>query len=88
MGFAQAHIWRPRYLGNGGYITYTYDSLDRLKEKVYNGDNSKKQIFYYEANGQVSVIIDTVNNIIDVFEAVFDNGKQIIGITPFKKPQA
>ena len=47
--------------GNGDYINYSYDSLDRITEKSYNNGVNKKQ-YYYGNDGNISVTTDSASN--------------------------
>ena len=53
--------------GNGDYIEYTYDKLDRVKNKSYNGSDTGH--WRYNSNGQVGyfnvVAIDESTNTIE-----------------------
>ena len=48
--------------GNGNYITFSYDPLDRITEKKYNGDNSKRVVYSYGSDGSVGQITDYYTN--------------------------
>ncbi len=47
--------------GNGDYIDFTYDNLDRITKKVYNGDASTAVQYAYDSEGRTSTIKDTEN---------------------------
>ena len=47
--------------GNGDYIEYTYDSLDRIVEQSYNNNIGKKQIAY-GSDGNISSTVDFASN--------------------------
>ena len=44
------------------YYDFTYDSLDRITQKRYNGDNSKRVTYLYGNNGNVAQITDYYTN--------------------------
>ena len=49
--------------GNGNYITYSYDNLDRITEKKYNNDSTTAAAGYmYGANGLLSMFTDRLKN--------------------------
>ncbi len=51
--------------GNGDYIFYAYDSLDRLAEKSYNDKNSNsvaKKQYLYGNDGNIAVTVDFASN--------------------------
>ena len=48
--------------GNGDYINYSYDNLDRLTEIKYNDNENKKKTYIYGTDGSVSNILDTASN--------------------------
>ena len=44
--------------GNGDYIDFTYDSLDRITEKKYNGDANNRAVYRYGNDGSLAQTID------------------------------
>ena len=54
---ASGLVSRQNY-GNGDYIGYTYDNLDRLTEKVYNGNSINKAKYLYSSDGSIAQTID------------------------------
>lgn len=48
--------------GNGQYVDYSYDSLDRITEKKYNGNSSRKATYKYNSKGQLSLFTDFFAN--------------------------
>lgn len=51
--------------GNGDYISFAYDSLDRLLEKSYNDRNNNfvaKKQYLYGNDGNISVTVDFASN--------------------------
>ena len=40
--------------GNNDFITFSYDSLDRITEKKYNNDNSKRVTYQYGNDGSLA----------------------------------
>ncbi len=48
--------------GNGDYISFEYDSLDRLIGKSYNGSSTDKVEYFYGADGNISKTIDYSTN--------------------------
>ncbi len=48
--------------GNGDYITFSYDNLDRLIGKSYNGSSTDKVEYFYGADGNISKTIDYSTN--------------------------
>jgi len=49
--------------GNGSYVTYAYDELDRIVGVCYNGDTDKRVEYVYASNGSVSFIKDVANGL-------------------------
>ncbi|MBE6806073.1 MAG: DNRLRE domain-containing protein, partial [Ruminococcaceae bacterium] len=48
--------------GNGQYVDYTYDTLDRITKKAYNG-NSLGTLYSYNTAGQLIRVKDTLNGL-------------------------
>ena len=48
--------------GNGKYIDFTYDNLDRITSKVYNNSSNDKVVYYYGTNGKLSHTVDFAAN--------------------------
>ena len=48
--------------GNGDYINYSYDNLDRLTEIKYNDNENKKKTYVYGTDGNVSSVLDASSN--------------------------
>ena len=48
--------------GNGDYISFGYDNLDRLVNKSYNGSSTDKVQYFYGADGNVAQTIDFSTN--------------------------
>ena len=48
--------------GNGDYITFGYDNLDRLTTKSYNGSSIDKAKYFYGADGNIARTIDYSTN--------------------------
>ncbi len=48
--------------GNGDYIDFTYDNLDRITEKKYNGSNTSRVQYAYDSEGRTSAIKDIENS--------------------------
>ena len=44
--------------GNGDYIDFTYDNLDRITEKKYNGSDTNRAVYRYGNDGSLSQTID------------------------------
>lgn len=44
--------------GNGDYIDFTYDNLDRVTEKKYNGDANNRAVYRYGNDGSLAQTID------------------------------
>ena len=47
--------------GNGQYVSYTYDALDRVTKLVYNGNETKPVLYYYGADGQPAAVSDALS---------------------------
>lgn len=48
--------------GNGDYIDFTYDNLDRITEKKYNGSSTSRVQYAYDSEGRTSAIKDIENS--------------------------
>ncbi len=57
-----ASLLAKQTYGNGDYIDFTYDNLDRVTKKVYNGDASTAVQYAYDSEGRTSTIKDTENS--------------------------
>lgn len=44
--------------GNGYYIDFTYDNLDRITEKKYNGSDTNRAVYRYGNDGSLAQTID------------------------------
>lgn len=44
--------------GNGDYIDFTYDNLDRVTEKKYNGSDTNRAVYRYGNDGSLSQTVD------------------------------
>ena len=62
MQYNSAGLMSKQTYGNGNYYDFTYDSLDRITQKRYNGDNSKRVTYLYGNNGNVAQITDYYTN--------------------------
>ena len=49
--------------GNGSYVTYAYDELDRIVGVCYNGDTNQKVEYVYASNGSTSYVNDVSNGL-------------------------
>lgn len=45
--------------GNGDCINYSYDNLDRLSYKMYNGDGNRKLSYSYGRDGNIASSFDS-----------------------------
>ena len=57
-----AGLLMQQIYGNGDYISFEYDSLDRLIGKSYNGSSTDKVEYFYGADGNLSKTIDYSTN--------------------------
>lgn len=57
-----AGLLMQQIYGNGDYITFEYDTLDRLIGKSYNGSSTDKVEYFYGADGNISKTIDYSTN--------------------------
>uniref|UniRef100_UPI00402865B1 RICIN domain-containing protein n=1 Tax=Eubacterium sp. TaxID=142586 RepID=UPI00402865B1 len=48
--------------GNGDYVEFSYDNLDRQTQKRYNGNNSQRVTYSYGNNGSVAQSTDYYTN--------------------------
>lgn len=51
-------ILKKQNYGNGNYIEYTYDNLDRITEKKYNGDANNRAVYRYGNDGSLAQTVD------------------------------
>ena len=54
-------ISEMRY-GNGAFINYIYDDMGRTKYKYYNDDYIDRIEYYYNASGNLGVVVDYLTN--------------------------
>lgn len=62
--------------GNGNYIAFQYDSLDRLTEKMYNDNYSHRMTYDYGNDGRLSHCIDFAENTITRY--IYDVAGRIV----------
>ncbi len=53
-----ASLLAKQTYGNGDYIDFTYDNLDRVTEKKYNGDANNRATYLYGADGSLAQTVD------------------------------
>ena len=53
--------------GNGDCINYSYDNLDRLSYKMYNGDGNRKLSYSYGRDGNIASSFDSATGEKTVF---------------------
>jgi len=60
--YNNAGLLSKQTYGNGDYINFTYDNLDRITKKVYNDDASTAVQYAYDSEGRTSTIKDIENS--------------------------
>ena len=60
--YNDAGLMTKQTYGNGDYIEFSYDSLDRQTQTRYNGNNSQRVTYSYGNNGSVAQITDYYTN--------------------------
>ena len=63
--------------GNGDYIDYSYDNLDRLSYKMYNGDGNRKLSYSYGRDGNIASSFDSATGEKTVF--CYDLANRAVG---------
>ena len=58
LSYNSAGLLAKQTYGNGDYIDFTYDSLDRITEKRYNGSDTKRATYAYGADGSLARTTD------------------------------
>ncbi len=53
-----AGLMSKQTYGNGNYYDFTYDKMDRITQKRYNGDNNKRVTYAYGSDGNTAQITD------------------------------
>ena len=62
-------LTKQKYGTSGtNYIDFTYDNLDRLVKKTYNGDNSKYVEYFYDPNGNQYKVKDGIWGKVTTFD--------------------
>ena len=56
--YNSAGLMSKQTYGNGDYIDFTYDSLDRITEKKYNGSSTRRATYAYGADGSLARTTD------------------------------
>lgn len=56
--YNSAGLMSKQTYGNGNYYEFSYDKLDRITQKRYNGSNSKRITYAYGNSGNVAQITD------------------------------
>ncbi len=67
--------------GNGKYISYEYDDMYRTTKKIFNGDNSKRVEYYYNASGNLGVVIDYITN--ETTRYIYDLSSRLVEVEVF-----
>lgn len=70
-------LMNKQIYGNGDFIGFTYDNLDRLTEKRYNNSDIDKIRYQYGANGNLASTIDFSTNTETKY--VYDLAGRIVG---------
>ena len=71
--------------GNGNYIDFTYDNLDRITSKVYNGDSGKSAEYLYSSTGLISNLIDRFKNTRTKY--TYDLANRLVGVREYSGTQ-
>ncbi len=79
--YNNAGLMSKQTYGNGDYVDFSYDSLDRITEKRYNGNSSQRIAYSYGNNGSVSQITDYYANTSTRF--VYDLADRVVSQREF-----
>lgn len=71
--------------GNGNYIDFTYDSLDRIASMVYNGNGDKSAEYLYGSTGLISGLIDRLKNTRTKY--TYDLANRLVGVREYSGAQ-
>ena len=71
--------------GNGNYINYGYDNLDRVTSIMYNGNANKSVKYLYGNTGLVSNIIDLFKNTRTKY--TYDLADRLVGVREYDGTQ-
>ena len=71
--------------GNGNYIDFTYDNLDRITSKVHNGDSGKSAEYLYGSTGLISNLIDRFKNTRTKY--TYDLANRLVGVREYSGTQ-
>lgn len=72
--------------GNGDYITFSYDDLDRLIGKSYNNSSTDKVEYFYGADGNISKTIDYSTNTRTKY--VYDLAGRLVSTRDYKNDKS
>lgn len=62
MEYNSQNLLAKQVYGNGNYVTFSYDALDRITETKYNDDSGKRVTYSYGSDGSVAQITDYYTN--------------------------
>ena len=74
--YATGLLLKQNY-GNGDCINYSYDNLDRLSYKIYNGDGNRKLSYSYGRDGNIASNFDSATGEKTVF--CYDLANRAVG---------
>ena len=74
--YATGLLLKQNY-GNGDCINYSYDNLDRLSYKMYNGDGNRKLSYSYGRDGNIASSFDSATGEKTVF--CYDLANRAVG---------
>ena len=61
--FANGYTLDNTAYGNGNTLHYAYDGNNNLSSVTYNSEATPRYCFYYDSDGSIASIVDTVNSI-------------------------
>ena len=67
--------------GNGNFVNYSYDSLDRITEKVYNNDSNSRVTYKYNNNGSLSLFTDYFAN--KITRNIYDLSGRLVAVNTY-----
>ena len=79
--YNSAGLMSKQTYGNGDYIDFTYDSLDRITEKKYNGSSTRRATYAYGADGSLARTTDFSTGTTTKY--VYDLADRLVGVREY-----
>ena len=81
LSYNSAGLMSKQTYGNGDYIDFTYDSLDRITEKKYNGSSTRRATYAYGADGSLARSTDFSTGTTTKY--VYDLADRLVGVREY-----